>query len=339
MRTFLSATVAVFLSQCCGAAAAERINVAVIGSVVDTPFYIARDNDFFKNEDLDVNFVSFDSGAKAIVPLATGDIGSGALSVAFYNAMGRGVLIRVVADKGHTERGYYYQSIFVRKDLIDSGAFRTLKDLKGKRMGFAAAGVTALSVLNEATKFAGIAFDDVEPVYMSFPMQIIALKNKAIDASILIEPAATIAANEGFGVRFMNTEEFYPDDQVAAVFYSDRFASSRPDAAHKFMKAYLRGIRAYNDALTDRRLIGVKAQKVADIITSNFRLNPDLVAQMNSPALDPDGMLRTDSIRKDFTFFQSKGWLTGNVRLEQVIDMSFAQRAATELGPYRPAGQ
>jgi NitT/TauT family transport system substrate-binding protein len=94
MRAFLSATVVTVLLQCGTAAAAERINVAVIGSMVDTPFYIARDKDFFKNEGLDVNFVSFDSGAKAIVPLATGelDIGSGALSVAFYNAMGRGVM-------------------------------------------------------------------------------------------------------------------------------------------------------------------------------------------------------------------------------------------------------
>ncbi len=122
MRAFLSATVVTVLLQCGSAAAADQINVAVIGSIVDTPFYIARDHDFFKNEGLDVNFVSFDSGAKAIVPLATGelDIGSGALSVAFYNAMGRGVMIRVVADKGHTAPGYYYQSVFVRKDLIDS---------------------------------------------------------------------------------------------------------------------------------------------------------------------------------------------------------------------------
>ncbi len=223
----------------------------------------------------------------------------------------------------------------MRKDLIESGAFHRLKDLKGKRMGFAAAGVTALSVLNEAARFAGIAFEDVEPVYMNFPMQIVALKNKAIDASILIEPAATIAANQSFGVRFMNTEEFYPDDQVAVVFYSDRFASTRPDAARKFMKAYLRGIRVYNDALTEGRLIGTKAQKVADIITTNFKLNPDLVAQVHSPALDPDGVLRTESIRKDFGFFQSKGWLTGDVRLEQVIDTSFAREAAAELGPYR----
>jgi NitT/TauT family transport system substrate-binding protein len=128
MRAFLSATVATILLQCGSAAAADQINVAVIGSIVDTPFYIARDHDFFKNEGLDVNFVSFDSGAKAIVPLATGelDIGSGALSVAFYNAMGRGVMIRVVADKGHTGPGYYHQSVFVRKDLIDSGAFRSL---------------------------------------------------------------------------------------------------------------------------------------------------------------------------------------------------------------------
>jgi NitT/TauT family transport system substrate-binding protein len=331
-----------FLVLVCGAPtqAADKINLAVIGSAVDTPFYIARDKGYFKDEDLEVNFINFDSGARVIVPLATGDldIGSGALSVSFYNAMARGVLIRIVADKGHTAPGFYYQSVFVRKDLIDDGAVRGLKDLKGKRMGFAAPGVTALSVVNEAATAAGISFDDIEPVYMNFPMQVVALKNRAIDASILVEPAATLAANEGFGVRFMNTEEFYPNDQIAAVFYTHRFASARPDAARKFMQAYLRGLRTYTDALTDGRLVGPKAREVADTMVTNFRLRPELIAQMYSPALDPDGALSTASIRKDFGFFRNKGWLTGSLDLDQVIDTSIAKKASAELGPYRPMG-
>jgi NitT/TauT family transport system substrate-binding protein len=340
MRAILGTALSVMVLHCGAAGAVEKINLAVIGSVVDTPFYIARDKGFFRSEDLDVNFISFDSGAKAIVPLATGelDIGSGALSVSFYNAMARGVLIRIVADKGHTAPGSFYQSVFVRKDLVDSGTVKTLADLKGKRFGFAAAGVTALSVANEMSKFAGFPFEEIEPVYMPFPMQIVAFKNKAIDASILVEPAATIAANEGFGVRFMNTEAFYPNDQIAAVFYSDRFASARTDAALRFMKAYLRGIRTYNDALTDGKFVGAKAREVADIITANFRLAPELVAQIYSPALDPNGSLATDSIRKDFGFFQSRGWLTGAINIADVIDPSFARKAAAELGPYRQAG-
>ena len=334
-RIVMAIIAAVVAGSPISARSAETINLAVIGSAVDTPFYIARERGFFKEQDIEVNFISFDSGAKVIAPLGTGDvdIGSGALSVAFYNAMARGVLIRIVADKGHTAPGNFYQSVFVRKDLIDSGEFKSLKDLKGKRVGFAAAGVTALSVINEAAKAAGIRFEDIDPVYMGFAQQVVALRNKAIDASILVEPASTIATNEGYGVRFLNTEEFYPSDQIAVVFYSEKFATARAEVGRKFMKAYLRGVRVYLDAMSDGRIVGPKAAEVTDVIAKNFNLKREMIAQMYSPVINPDGKLSVASLRKDFGFFQSKGWLTGTVDLDKVIDESFAAKAAAELGP------
>jgi NitT/TauT family transport system substrate-binding protein len=211
------------------APAADKVAVGTGGSASDAPFYIAYDKGFFKDEGLDVDLIVLDSGAKVIAPLGTGelDVGSGALSVGFWNALIRGVKFRIVADRGHTEPGYLYQTVFMRKDLIDSGQFRSLKDLKGMRMGFAAQGVTALSLLNEATKFAGIRFEDVTPVYLSFPQQIAALQNKALDGTMLIEPQATVAVNAGYGVRFMDTNEFYPHQQISVIFYSEKFATQR----------------------------------------------------------------------------------------------------------------
>jgi len=140
---------------------ADKVAVGTGGSASDAPFYIAYDKGFFKDEGLDVDLIVLDSGAKVIAPLGTGelDVGSGALSVGFWNALIRGVKFRIVADRGHTEPGYLYQTVFMRKDLIDSGQFKSLKDLKGMRMGFAAQGVTSLSLLNEAAKHAGIKFE------------------------------------------------------------------------------------------------------------------------------------------------------------------------------------
>src|SRR5499426_2599527 len=241
------------------AQAADKVAVGTGGSASDAPFYIAYDKGFFKDEGLDVDLIVLDSGAKVIAPLGTGelDVGSGALSVGFWNALVRGVKFRIVADRGHTEKGYFYQSVFMRKDLIDSGQFKSLQDLKGMRMGFAAQGVTSLSLLNEAAKFGGFKFEDVIPVYLSFPQQIAALQNKALDGSFLIEPQATAAVNAGIGVRFKDTNEFYPHQQISVIFYSDKFARERKDVADRFMRAWLRGVRTYNDALKDGKIAGV----------------------------------------------------------------------------------
>src|SRR5215471_18518399 len=320
------------------AQAADKVAVGTGGSASDAPFYIAYDKGFFKDEGLDVDLIVLDSGAKVIAPLGTGelDVGSGALSVGFWNALVRGIKFRIVADRGHAQPGYLYQTVFIRKDLVDSGQFKSLKDLNGKRMGFAAQGVTSLSLLNEAAKFAGFKFEDVIPVYLSFPQQFAALQNKALDGSFLIEPQATAAVNAGIGVRFMDTNEFYPQQQISVIFYSDKFAHERKDVADKFMRAWLRGVRAYNDALKDGKIAGAGADEVVATMAKSFNMDPALVRQMYSQAVHVDGAVNAAGIQRDLDFFMQQHWVTGAIKASEVIDMSFAQTASAQLGPYVP---
>src|SRR5882757_2688853 len=320
------------------ARAADKVAVGTGGSASDAPFYIAYDRGFFKDEGLDVDLIVLDSGAKVIAPLGTGelDVGSGALSVGFWNALLRGVKFRIAADRGHAEPGYLYQTVFMRKDLIDGGQFKSLADLKGKSMGFAAQGVTSLSLLNEAAKFAGIKFEDVTPVYLSFPQQIAALQNKALDGTMLIEPQATVAVNAGYGARFMDTNEFYPHQQISVIFYSEKFAIQRKDVAGRFMRAWLRGARFYNDAIKGGKIAGAGAgaDEVVATMAKSFNMNPALVREMYSQAVDVNGAVNAASIQKDIDFFHKQGWVSGGIKASDVIDMSFAQEASAALGPY-----
>jgi NitT/TauT family transport system substrate-binding protein len=319
------------------AQAADKVAVGTGGSASDAPFYIAYDKGFFKDEGLDVDLIVLDSGAKVIAPLGTGelDVGSGALSVGFWNALLRGVKFRIVADRGHAEPGYLYQTVFMRKDLVDGGQFKSLADLKGMRMGFAAQGVTSLSLLNEAAKFAGIKYEDVVPVYLSFPQQIAALQNKALDGTFLIEPQATAAVNAGYGVRFMDTNVFYPHQQISTIFYSDKFARERKDVADKFMRAWLRGVRAYNDVIKGGKIAGSGADEVVQTMAKNFNMKPELIRDMYSQAVDVDGAVNAAGIQKDLDFFQKQGMVAGQIKASEVIDMSFARNASAGLGPYQ----
>jgi NitT/TauT family transport system substrate-binding protein len=342
-RSFMLAALAGMLTATIAgpARAADKVAVGTGGSASDAPFYIAYDWGFFKDEGLDVDLIVLDSGAKVIAPLGTGelDVGSGALSVGFWNALVRGVKFRIVADRGHAEPGYLYQTVFMRKDLVDSGQFKSLKDLKGMRMGFAAQGVTSLSLLNEATKFAGIKFEDVTPVYLSFPQQIAALQNKALDGTLLIEPQATVAVNAGYGVRFMDTNEFYPYQQISVIFYSDKFARERKDVADKFMRAWLRGVRTYNDAIKGGKIAGPGADEVVQTMAKSFNMKPALVREMYSQAVHVDGAVNGAGIQKDLDFFLKQGWVNGQIKATDVIDMSFAQKASAELGAYQRKSQ
>ena len=321
--------------------AADKVSVGIANTLNDVTLYMAQERGFFRDEGLDVELIVLDSGAKMIAPLGTGqlDVGAGALSAGFYNAVDRGVAIRIVADRGRTAPWSDYQMVVMRKDLVDSGSFKSLADLKGKKMAAAAPGVTSLSVLNEAMKSASLAYKDVETVFMPFPQQVVALRNRAIDGSIMTEPFATQVAKAGFGVRFVSTETFYPGDQVGVIFYSEKLIKERADVAKRFMKAYLRAVRAFVDVTSRGKIEGPGADEVLRLVTKNFNIDPEVARAIAPQAVDPNGSVNTESIRKDWTFFREQGLITGTTPLETIVDNSFAEAAARELGPYKPRTQ
>ena len=175
------------------ASAADKISIAVVNATSDAALFIAQDKGYYKDEGLEASFVHFDSGAKMSASLGTGqlDIGAGAASAGLYNAVARGIKIRIVADKAHNVAGAGYQALMVRKALIDSGAVKSIRDLKGRKVAITAQGSSDASVLNEAMKSVGLTYDDVEKVYLGFPQHVPAFENGAIDAAISTEPTVT----------------------------------------------------------------------------------------------------------------------------------------------------
>lgn len=323
------------------AIAADVVNVGSVGNSGDVGFFIAEAKGYFRAENLDVKLTVFDSAARMIAPLGTGDldVGSGAASAGLYNAAARKIDIRAVADRGRTAPGYQYQTLMIRKDLVDSGRVKDYSDLKGLKFAAAAPGVTSLSVINEAMKKGGLKYTDVEVVSLGFPQQLAAFQSKAIDASMMIEPFATRLVNDNVTVRWKSTEDFYPNDQISMIFYGDKFAKEKTDVAKRFMKAYVRGARDYNDALENGQWKkDAKADEVIAILSKNLKLTVEQIRGIFPHACDPDGRLNLESMRKDLAFFQEQG-LVGDktAKVDAIVDMSFVEAAVKELGPYKPA--
>src|SRR5581483_9676357 len=157
-------------------------------------YFIASKKGYFKDEGLAANFIVFDSAAKAIPSLGTGQVemAGGATSAGLYNAMKRNVNIKIVADKARNAPGYGFQAIMVRKDLYDSGKVRSLKDFKGLKVALSAAGNSEAAILDAGLKQNGLSFSDIDPVYLGFPQHLVAFQNGGIDASLTTEP--TISA-------------------------------------------------------------------------------------------------------------------------------------------------
>ena len=323
------------------ACAADVVKAGFTGNTGDVGFFVADERGYFKQEGIEFQQIYFDSGARMIAPLGTGDldVGSAPANVGLYNAAARKIDVRVVADRGRTAKNNMYQTVMIRKDLIESGRFKDYRDLKGLKFAFPAPGVSSLSVFNEALKKGGLTFADAEKTFMGYPQQVVAFQNKAIDGSMMIEPFGTALVDMGSGVRFAPTEDFYPDDQISMIVYGDRLTKDRPEVARRFMKAYVRAIRDFNDALDNGRWRNTpKADEVVRILARRLELKEEQIRRAYPHAVDPDGRVNTDSMRKDLAFFRQIGDVADpTVTVETILDESFVLSAVRDLGLYRPA--
>jgi NitT/TauT family transport system substrate-binding protein len=316
--------------------ASDQVAVGLVNASSDAGFFIADSKGYFRKEGIDVKFVPFDSAAKMVAPLGAGhlDVGAGAASAGLYNAVGRGIRVKIVADKAHNIKGAGFQALMVRKDLIDSGKVKKIADLKGMKVAITSAGGSDASVLDQAMQSAGLQYDDVEKVYLGFPQHALAFQNGAIAASITTEPTVSKIVGQGAAVRFTGNDAYYPDAQVAVVLFGGDFAEQRPQVAKRFMKAYLQGVREFNAAVVNGRLTGPGADQMIGILSKySIIKDVDTLRTMYVHSADSEGKLSIESLRKDLAFFKRTGDVKGNITVEQVIDTSFAAAAAKELGP------
>jgi NitT/TauT family transport system substrate-binding protein len=340
-RLALPGLAALLLALCLGTPAhaqLKTVNVGIAQTASDVGFFIADKKGYFREQGIEVKTTPFASAALMVAPLGAGqlDVGGGTVAAGLYNAVSAKINVKIVADKGSIKEGYEFSTLVIRKDLVDEGKFKSYKDLKGWTIATAAQGAGSESQLNEALKKGGLKYDDVKVVYMSFPQQLAALSNKGIDAGVTVEPTITRAEKDGVAVR-SSKSVIYPGQQNAVVLYSEGFIAQRP-LAEKFMVAYLKAVRDYNDALKDGRLAGPNAKEIIDILTEYTAVkDAKIYAEITPNACDPDGNVNVATLKNDFTFFKQRGYIDAAVKIgvEDVIDNSFAAAAVKQLGPYK----
>jgi NitT/TauT family transport system substrate-binding protein len=315
------------------------VNVGVLNTITDIPLILADRKGFFAGEGIKVNFTAFASSSNMVVPLATGqlDVGGGGAGVGLYNAVARKLDIKIVADKASDPKGYGFESLLVRSDLLKSGRYRTPKDLKGMAMSANQPGGVAYIMLVELLRKYGLTPADVKLQNLDFPDHVLALANGKLDATITEEPYATLAVSGGQAVSVMTSDQWYPGQEISVLIYGRDFLTKH-DLAVRFMRAYLRGVRYYDAALKSGHIAGANAADVCAIINQTTEVKtPKLCADMIAMAIDPNGKLNLAGMRSDLAVFHTEGLTVGDVSVDDSVDESFLDAALRQIGPYRPA--
>jgi len=334
--------------RCCGAAfflllvatpalADGSVTVGIYGATSDAPIFVAEKKGYFQEEGITVKTSSFQSAAMMVPSLGTGqlDVGAGSASAGLYNAVARGIHIRIVADKASSPPGYGGTKLLVRKELVDRGRYKSFKDLKGLKIATSAPGVSNTSTLNDALKSVGLEYSDIKTVDFGSPMDhVTALKNGSVDGAAAIEPAPTLAVEDGSAVVIGTDDVISPYHQLAVLLYSQAFAA-RTKIATKFMRAYIRAVRFYNDALKDGHLIGPTARELISILTEYTPVKAEIYRKLTPTGINPNGDVNVHSLEHDLAFYSEQGLVKEKIKVNELVDMSFARAAVKSLGPYR----
>ncbi len=323
------------------AADLDEVKIGTPLTISDAPILIAEHKGYCREQGIRTTVINLVTGSQMVAPLGTGqiDIAAAATSAGLFNSAARDIGLKIVADKGSNLPGYAYVSLLVRRELVDTGKFKTLKDLKGLRCAEPGKGGSTGSTLNQALKSAGLQYDEVTHIYnMGFPEMITAMQNGAIDAAPVPEPFNTFGREQGIGVRF-SADDFYPRQTIAVALYGPDFMTKRKEIAHRFMTAYLKGVRFYNDAIRDGRFAGPNAEELIDILVRETRYKDrELYKKVVPNGCDPDGRVDRPSLETDLAFWRANKFVEDDkIGVADVLDNSYVEAALKIVGPYTPA--
>ena len=218
-----------------------------------------------------------------------------------------------------------YQAFLVRTDLADQ--IRDWSDLRGRKVAVNATGSADHLNFLKALARGGLTEDDAEMVILPWPDHGQAFSNRAIDVGISVEPVQTRFTAQGIAVKWHGLDELSPNQQTAAIYYGPAFAAS--DAATRFMIAYVRGARDYNDAFVK----GINREDAIAVFMKHVAgVDRPLYDQMSMPGLNPNGRVNRASIEEDLAGYLASGQVKQPVDVARVVDDSFADAAVRALG-------
>jgi NitT/TauT family transport system substrate-binding protein len=303
-----------------------------VGSMSVAGVYIAIEKGYFREANITTELVPVGAMGELVGPLSTGelDLGTGGPSVGLFNAVSRGVNLKIVADQNTAFPGRSFFALMVRKDLFDSGEIKSFADFKGRKLGMSTRRTTIELDLQKGLKTAGLDLKDVTIVTMGWPQVNAAFAGKALDVGFQIEPLVTVAVNQNLAVRWKGLDEITPNRQNSFLVASEHFVAKQ-DLARAWMVAYVRALRDYNDAIVKNKDRETVIQILRKHSSVKDRATYD---RMTMPGIHPDGEVNVASIREALDAFKATGEVKPDVDLERMLDLSFVKYAQTVLGRY-----
>ena len=294
-----------------------KVSLGMLRLTSSAPLFIAMDKGFFAEEGIEIEPQWFDAAHPIAVSTASSkvDVGATGITASLYNMAANGQKLGIVADKGREQKGYSSSALLVTTDNYNVGV-KSLKDLKGKRIGITQKGSTFHYMLGRMLETQGMSLNDVEIVPLSKLSAVMAaLESKQIDGCILNEPNITKVQKAGYGKLVV---------QVGAIFYSPDFMKNK-DAAVRFMRAYNKACNYYYEAAVEKK-DAKKLEEVVNIVAKYVKAPAEDI-KAGLPYIDKDGKLLVSDIATQIKWYTDNKMISGTLDAKDVANTSFLDEA------------
>jgi len=307
-------------------AQSKPVRIGWIYAMANAPALIAEKKGFFAAEGVKVELKSFGDG-----PLLQQALSSGELDMAYIGAppvfqwFSRGLNSRILAKVNYGQAA-----------LIANGnsPIKTMADLRGKKLAGAAKG-SGMDLLLRGFVVKELAgFDperDVSIVNMAVGNMNPALERGMVDAAFTWEPFVSDALLRGTGRLVVDVNQKAPRYPWYVLMAVPRTLAERPDDVIKVLRAHRKAIAFLQEHAEESNRIIVEAFKIAPIKAVNGKtFEPVAVVQEARKRLGWSDRLEPEDLRfiqrlMDYSY--SFGFLNKELKVSQVVDLSWQQRA------------
>ncbi|MGA2392651.1 MAG: FAD-dependent oxidoreductase [Candidatus Lustribacter sp.] len=309
------------------AADADVVRLTFNPGLYDTlPLMVALEKGYFTGAHLDVEVTKISAPHGTLIPsLARGDIDVApqTLTPAFFNQLGAGFGIKILALMSGSHKGWN-DTVWdvVREDVWEAKQIRKPSDLRGKSVPKPIGNAVDFMLVKTLAK-GGLTLADVDATHLQGgPTNLLpALLNKEFDALAVGEPLVTQLEKQGLVHRWLSYNDVAPGFQSSFLAASASFAATHRDALQRFVTAYIRACR-YIDATG-----GKWTPELIDILVKWSGQNRDVIAAIPGPAYPGLGEVSTESIDEQEQLWLQLGILKQALPPAELIDGEFAAAA------------
>lgn len=302
-----------------------KVSLGMLRLTSSAPLFLAMDKGFFAAEGLEVEPQWFDAAQPIAVATASSkvDVGATGITASLYNMAAKGQKLGIVADKGREQKGYSSSALLVTTANFDKG-IKTLKDIKGLRIGVTQKGSTFHYMIGRMLEENGMTLEDIEIVPLGkLGAVMAALESGQIDGCILNEPNITKVQKAGYGKLVTQVGDVIPY-QTSAIFYSPEFMK-KDEVAVRFMRAYNKACNYYYANAIEKK-DPKQLEEVVAIVAKYVKASPEDI-KAGLPYIDKDGKLLASDIETQIKWYTAHKMIEGKLEAAQVANTSFLDKA------------